>query len=458
MILKRDLLPGLILCFVIFSFIVPLLFGLTIIPRTVTGGEDVILISQKDQSSPLNTTLLEALDNSTNITLLSPEIIVPTIINGEPIVCRGVDRKDVLELDGVNLDGNWISMNTGILGEDAAKRMGVNIGDRLTVTSPNLPGFCLITLSGIYRSEDPADILLISNGYARFLIGLGEDDYTLIRLRSSNPLEVQKLVKQMGTGVTNIAVEAPTDESNGDGTNHSESAKLRLTRRFTDFFSLSDASGGYTSAAMRYGQQTIDATVMALGVMTALLVTVGVVVLILRGIAEGRKDMGVLVAIGAPKKRIRLFILGDLLFLVGIGAPMGTGIGLAASYLLSSVYPLTAFGQTIVPRASLPTVAFLLAGAVFIPLVAWVIGGEATIGEHPKTLFAPIEVSVPFTPLEEVIEGECEGKRERVEAKEEGVQMGGEKKEEGTRDEGEFRREWKQKREGVEKEEGGNEE
>ncbi|MDG6220439.1 MAG: hypothetical protein QCI38_03210 [Candidatus Thermoplasmatota archaeon] len=411
MILKRNVAWGLLLCFAVFSMIVPLLMGLMAIPETVTGGGDIIIITQKDQSSPLNRTLVENLKSCPNVTALSPEIIIPTVVNGHPAMCRGVERLDMLELDGLTLHGDWVDVNTAVIGKDLARRMGVDVGSRITITSPSRNAVVSVEIVGTYSSQNPSDGLLISIEYARFLIGISPGSYTLIRLISSNPLDVQKIVDDSGIAVTNIEIMGPSDSgwtgNGGDGENiTSGDSEVRITRRYTNFFSISESGGGFTSTAFIYGKQTVDAAVIALGIMTGVLVTVGVVVLILRGIAEGRKDVGVLMAIGATRNKLRMFFLKDLVFLVLLSAPLGMAVGVVLSYVIGGIFPLVAFGQTIAPHSTLEVLVFLASGAVLIPLTAWIIGGEPTIGEEPRSLFSPLELQTPFTTLENVLREE----------------------------------------------------
>ena len=409
LILKRNLIVGFMLCILIFSFVVPFLFGLREVPNTLTGRGDVVVITQKDQKSPLNSTLLDSLAASDDVVFISPEVIFPSIVSGEPILCRGVESRDILAMDSLVLDGEWLDTNTGILGREAARRLRIGIGDTVVVSSPNKPSFALVTISGIYHSDKPSDSLFISLEYARFLIGLSEGTYTMIRLTAENLGEVFNIVEASGTGIINIDLPPEPivdneEEQEEDDHVRQPDAIIRLGRRYVNFFSAGDSSG-YTSTALQYGPQTVDMVVVGLLMMTVFLVVVGVTVLILRGIAEGRQDMGVLVAIGTPRSKIRLFFFRDIFFITAVAAPGGVMLGLVLSHLVSILFPVVAFGHTIAPASLSTTLWVLVAGCFIIPILAWFIGGESTTGEHPKTLFAPLEIETPSTPLEEALAG-----------------------------------------------------
>ncbi|MCD6461208.1 MAG: ABC transporter permease, partial [Thermoplasmata archaeon] len=176
-------------------------------------------------------------------------------------------------------------------------------------------------------------------------------------------------------------------------------------KRYRNVFSLGEDLG-YTAALVAYGQATIDVTVAGLATLLLALVLLGTVVSVMRGVAENRANMGVLMAIGATKNRIRLFFLRDLAEIMVMAFPLGVAVGWVISNVISGYFPLYAFGQTIHPIWDVFVIAILMALFVVVPLASWFFGGEKAMERTPGDVIKRDRLMSPETSLEEVLYGD----------------------------------------------------
>ena len=102
-LLKKKNILGLILCTLVLSASVPMLMGIEATPGSVFGG-DMVALSQVDSSQSLDASLVDELNAQPNVEAASAEISCFSIINNFPVVVRGVDLDNFLEIENCYIE------------------------------------------------------------------------------------------------------------------------------------------------------------------------------------------------------------------------------------------------------------------------------------------------------------------------------------------------------------------
>ncbi len=141
-------------------------------------------------------------------------------------------------------------------------------------------------------------------------------------------------------------------------------ASARLVRRLGPGWRVSDL--GSTTARLANSITSVDLSALVLldEVFALGIATVGVALFLLAGLAERRRELATLVAIGAEPRQVRVSMLAETLFVgvAGIAAGLLTGmlVGVALLQILAGVFD---------PPAELPAVPLTLIGAMTAVIV-----------------------------------------------------------------------------------------
>jgi ABC-type lipoprotein release transport system permease subunit len=187
MLLRKKTGLGLVLCTLVLTASVPLLLGIEATPNAVFGG-DMIAISQVNATESLSASLVEELKAQNDTLAASAEITCFTVVQGEPVVVRGVELDDFLELENSSLVKGEVCHHERfvVAGRKLADRAGLDIGDRLMLTGSSSPTLFQLEVDAIYKGRYSEDELLVPLAYARKMVGLGGDSVLFIRVRTTN--------------------------------------------------------------------------------------------------------------------------------------------------------------------------------------------------------------------------------------------------------------------------------
>src|SRR5438094_516993 len=261
--------------------------------RSLAG--DAYLVTQGSGAYSINESLVQNLTRQTGVQIVSPEILSLGTLRGEPVVVRAVEPGTFLSFER----GEWVQPatvgnRTAYAGEGLVRRLGLAVGDDVTVVGSSVRRIAFVRIAGIQRTATPAnDELLVDFPMGRFLSGLGPTAFHSIRLRTSNPAVLLSFLRGFGSSVhvsgpdlprADIASDPPTDE------------------RISNLILRSGIGGAprdYLSTAVAEATSSVAVVAYGIAALLGVLVAFGIHAAQARAFADRARAVGVLRAIGA---------------------------------------------------------------------------------------------------------------------------------------------------------------
>jgi putative ABC transport system permease protein len=226
-----------------------------------------------------------------------------------------------------------------IISEVLAKRLGLNVGEQLPLTTPG--GIEQFPVKGVFYdyATDGGKVVMDQRLFAE---KWGERDATVFAVYLK---EGQALSAVRGEIEDTLKNERPiVTISNGE-----------LKEEILDIFD--------RTFRVTYVLELIALSVAVLGIMNTLLTA----------ILERRRELATLRALGASGRQIQGLIVWESLYLAGLGAGVGIVVGMALSVVLIKVINKQSFGWTIQFTLAWETIGMALFVAVAAALIgAWV--------------------------------------------------------------------------------------
>lgn len=345
--LRRKNIVGLVLCTLILSASVPLLLGIQQTPATVFGG-DMVAVSQVNSSVSLNITILDSIKNQTNVEAASAEISCFSVIDGSPVVVRGVILEDFLEIEGSSLVRGE-AQNTerfAVIGRRLSETLGLDLGDRFLLIGSSNPAMFQMEINAVYEGPYSEDELLIPLSYARKMAGIGGDSVLYIRVKTTNQTE---FIENLGLQEQPVVVTTPGGDVTPVNADISEEERemLQLAIRYMDNSQFKATNGSYVSVFVQEGGNSIKVVVGTFIVLDGALAFIGSAAIVSRAIIERRHEIGIISAIGANRGYIRKAIVKDVFILSLVASSLGVVLGFLLVKFIEHQNLLLMFGETI---------------------------------------------------------------------------------------------------------------
>jgi len=390
-LLKKKNILGLILCTLVLSASVPMLLGIEATPGTVFGG-DMVVLSQVDSSQSLDASLVNELKIQPNVEAASAEISCFTVINNFPVLVRGVDIDNFLEIENSNIIRGEVEDqdNFAVIGEKLAENIGMDIGQRFLLTGSSSPALYQMEIDAVYESRYSEDEMLVPLEYARKMAGLGGDSVLFIRVRTSNQAafleeleesEAPVIVTSSGGEITPINSEL-TDE---------ELALQQLAIQGMDLEGFKDSNGSYVSLFVQEGANSIKIVIGTFIILDGALAFIGSAAIISRAIIERRNEIGIISAIGANRNDLRKMILRDIVILSVLASLVGVILGYAIISIIEDQGWLLMFGETVQPVINPYIMVGIFSISVIIQILSGLIMGNMMTKARPKSLMQDTE-------------------------------------------------------------------
>jgi len=390
-LLKKKNILGLILCTLVLSASVPMLLGIEATPGTVFGG-DMVVLSQVDSSQSLDASLVNELKIQPNVEAASAEISCFTVINNFPVLVRGVDIDNFLEIENSNIIRGEVEDqdNFAVIGEKLAENIGMDIGQRFLLTGSSSPALYQMEIDAVYESRYSEDEMLVPLEYARKMAGLGGDSVLFIRVRTSNQAafleeleesEAPVIVTSPGGEITPINSEL-TDE---------ELALQQLAIQGMDLEGFKDSNGSYVSLFVQEGANSIKIVIGTFIILDGALAFIGSAAIISRAIIERRNEIGIISAIGANRNDLRKMILRDIVILSVLASLVGVILGYAIISIIEDQGWLLMFGETVQPVINPYIMVGIFSISVIIQILSGLIMGNMMTKARPKSLMQETE-------------------------------------------------------------------
>ena len=391
MLLRKKTGLGLILCTLVLTASVPMLLGIEATPRAVFGG-DMVALSQVNSTESLNADLVDDLKGMPNVEAASAEITCFTVIHDEPVIVRGVDLENFLEIENSTLiRGNIRDLDRfAVIGRKLARRTGLEVGDRILITGSSSPALFQIEIDAIYKGKYSEDEILVPLNYARKMAGLSQDSVLFIRVRTTNQ---SALFEELETREEKLVVTDSSGTAKPVNVNISEEEKLmrQLAIKYLDTSRFKASNGSYVSMFVQEGTNSIRVVVTTFIVLDCALAFIGSAAIISRAIIERRRDIGVLSAIGANRWQIRYILLRDVLIISLIASAIGALLGYALAYWVEGSGLLLMFGETIHAVIDPLLLLYLFIASVVIHTCSGLLVGTLLTKTSPRSLMQEVE-------------------------------------------------------------------
>ncbi len=356
----------------------PILAALPGVPAHILAG-DAYLVTQGSGAYSVNESLADNLTAQPWARIVSPEILSLGTLHGEPVVVRAANPVALFSLEG----GTWVQPPSdgdrpAYAGEGLLRRVGLTVGDNLTLVGSAVPRIAFVRIAGIFRTATPAnDELLVDFAVGRFLSGLGGTGFHSIRIRTSDPTALLTFLRGFGASVHVTGPDLPRADVASDPPTDERISNLILRT------GIGGAPRDYLSTAV--AEATSSVTVVAYGIagLLGILVAFGTHAVQARALADRVPAIGVLRAIGAGNHWMRRRLLAELLPLSVGAAILGAGLGFLAEKWLQPNASLVIFGHEVLISFDVATFAFVVLAIVAISMISGLVLLRAAMATRP---------------------------------------------------------------------------
>ncbi|MCK5396616.1 MAG: FtsX-like permease family protein [Thermoplasmata archaeon] len=390
-LLKKKNIWGLILCTLVLSASIPMLLGIEATPRAVFGG-DMVALSQVDSSQSLDASLVADLKDQPNVEAASAEISCFSVINNFPVVIRGVNLDDFLEIENSSLIRGQVD-NPGsfaVIGKKLAQKIHLDVGERFLMTGSSSPAVFQMEIDAVYEGRYSEDEMLVPLDYARKMAGLTGDSVLFIRVKTNNQTALVEDLEESEASVVVTDSSGLVTPVNSDLTDE-ERAEQQLAIQYLDMGQFKASNGSYVSLFVQEGTNSIKVVVGTFIVLDGALAFIGSAAIISRAIIERRNEMGIISAIGADRNHLRIMIVRDILILSVLASLTGVILGYILVVFIEDQGWLLMFGETVHAVINPYIVVGIFGVSVLIQTLSGLVMGNMMTKARPKSLMQETE-------------------------------------------------------------------
>ena len=365
--------------------------GIEATPGSVFGG-DMVALSQVDSSQSLDASLVEELKAQPNVEAASAEISCFSVINNFPVVVRGVNLDDFLNIENSTLIRGEVENqdNFAVVGKKLAENIGMDVGDRFLLTGSSSPAMFQMEIDAVYEGRYSEDEVLVPLSYARKMAGLSGDSVLFIRVRTTNQTALVEELEESEAPVVVTDSAGEITPVNSELTDE-ELALQQLAIQGMDLAGFKDSNGSYVSLFVQEGTNSIKIVVGTFIVLDGALAFIGSAAIISRAIIERRNEMGIISAIGANRNHLRKMIVRDIMILSVLASLIGVILGYLLISIIESQGWLLMFGETVHPVANLHIMGGIFTISVIIQVLSGLVMGNMMTKARPKSLMQETE-------------------------------------------------------------------
>ncbi len=281
MIIKKSIIVPVIILMMLFTSIFVSLNSMYLMPQEIMGNKNVYVLTSSHDRNPLrsnlNLELAYGLENTSYITVVSPEIFLFTTIKNQPVTLRGVEFKNFLGIeDGKIVMGSMPKNVDGALaGAKIFKFLHLNIGEKLSVYGSFQSSFAIINITGVFKTGSSADDeILVSLPTAQKLAGLKDNQVSIIRFKTDDLEKTKELLDpdypKFTVNVSSVSQVYAYNKFNATVTIKNMGSEAGMCRFYLNFENQSFERDIYVSGSATFnvtltaytpGQQKIDVAV-----------------------------------------------------------------------------------------------------------------------------------------------------------------------------------------------------
>jgi ABC-type lipoprotein release transport system permease subunit len=369
------------------------------LPSQILAG-NVYVVTPGTGPYAINDSLAQNLSAQAWANVVSPEIFSLGTLLGAPVVIRGVDPVAFLRMeqavDGVpsGLQGAWALAGSGL-----QARLGLVPGQALTLVGSSISRLDVVPLVSTYRTTTAAnDELLVDYATARFLTGVGAGVYHSIRVETSEP---SQLTAFLAARAASVQVAGPGGIVGGIN-----SAPLPADPRVINLFlryGLGPLPMDYVAEGVAEASNSVQVVAWGLEILILLLVALGIHSVQARAFEDRRATVGVLRALGAPGKWIRLRALVELAPLALAAGVLGSVLGSVGAAALTPSAAIVAFGHEVRIAVDPPVLVIVALVIVAVSLASELLLLQRALRERPMESLLASRASAGPPSLEVVL-------------------------------------------------------
>ncbi|MCD6369988.1 MAG: hypothetical protein J7L63_00615, partial [Thermoplasmata archaeon] len=201
MIIKKNTVIPVFILLILFTSLFVSIVSIAQMPDKIMGEKDIYVLTSSTDKNPLRSNLdiniAYGLENMSYVESVSPEIFVFTTIANKAVTIRGVIFSKLLSLEGGKIIEGEMPHDYGdaLLGYRAQKILNLKIGEKLAIRGGFASSLAVINITGIYKSDSPTDDeIIVDLSTARKLAGIGNDEISIIRIKSKNQVMLKKFM------------------------------------------------------------------------------------------------------------------------------------------------------------------------------------------------------------------------------------------------------------------------
>ena len=352
------------------------------------------MVTQGTGGYSINESLAQNLTAQPWAEAVSPEIFSLGTLGGSAVVVRGVDPAAFLAVEGAQaslpaiLPPPWALAGAGL-----QARLGLSPAEELTLVGSAVPRLDVVPLAGVFHAPTAAnDEILVDFGTADFLTGVASGIYHSIRVKTSDPAALVAFLEQRGASAR---VSGPNGNVGGSNTGPLPSDP-RIINLFLRY-GLGPLPPDYLAEGIAEATNSVQVVAWGLEALVVLLVALGIHAVQARAFADRRANVGVLRALGAPSRWVRLRALRESVPVAVLAALVGGALGFAAALLLTPNAALVAFGHEVRVSLDPVDVALVVAAVVAVSVVSELVLLQPPLRERPAASLRqePVRPSPP---------------------------------------------------------------
>jgi len=311
-------------------------------------GEDIIALYDRGSSTPFTglipSRLAGELRSIDGVSAFSMEILAPSIVDGEPIIVRGVYLEDFLKLNHLDiLDGSIEGFDEptyALIGFRAASRLKVKPGARLIALGVLSDRYVELNVRTVYSSNTALDDeIIVSIDAGRWLRNAGYEYVTLIRVKIDKAkLTLDKLIEDLSS---KIGVEGKLDDT--------KPPKLIPTYNY-----ISTVSGLIgVSGIERFMERYLESygltrwSITLLSISTILFTSLTIIAAFSMVVERHRIELSILRSLGLSRRYLKIDILLKLVPYILLSSLVGFTLALALVEALRSYGLLRILSYTV---------------------------------------------------------------------------------------------------------------
>ncbi|MBS7627729.1 ABC transporter permease [Candidatus Bathyarchaeota archaeon] len=282
------------------------------------GGEDIIAVYNSKSRTPYTGSvpayLAYRLASVKGVVATSPEVMAPCLINDQAAFLRGIVPESFTKLNPLKIvRGSMFNLSdfgSAMVGERIAKRLGLNLNDRLLLIGVLADRYMELWVKGIFASNSIMDDEVLAPLHVgQWLRGMDYGSITIIRLK------VDRSTVSLSEVFEKVASEAaqPIQPIPGQGKSAAQEPVMPWTIRR---FSIEDIGVEEASKYMKGYMERYGVTREALVTLSAavFLFSSSTIVIALKTVLSQHKDeLSLLRALGASKRLLKVDMLIKLL-------------------------------------------------------------------------------------------------------------------------------------------------